>query len=131
MKVLIVEDELMIADILETILIAEGHSVCGIARTAKQALLLADRETPDIAIIDVKLADGRGTEIAPVLFANNIAILYTTASVDSLGPLNRHPCLRKPFHLREIKMAVNAVRQLQETGMAIPPFSPNLVMASG
>jgi DNA-binding response OmpR family regulator len=109
MKVLIVEDELMIADILEAVLIAEGHTVCGIARTTRQALLLADQEKPDIAIIDVQLADGWGTDIAPILFANNIKVLYTTASVDSLGPLNIHPCLRKPFHLREI---TSAVRQL-------------------
>lgn len=112
MKILIVEDELMIADILETVLIDQGHSVCGIARTTKQALLLAEREQPDIAIIDVQLADGFGTDIAPTLFANNIGILYTTASVDSLGPLNVHPCLRKPFHLREIRPAINAVMQL-------------------
>jgi DNA-binding response OmpR family regulator len=111
MKVLIVEDELMIADILEAALIAEGHTVCGIARTTRQALLLAGQEKPDIAIIDVQLADGWGTDIAPVLFANNIKILYTTASVESLGPLNLHPYLRKPFHLREI---TNAVLQLQD-----------------
>ena len=106
MKVLIVEDELMIADILEAVLTAEGHAVCGIARTCRHALLMADQEKPDIAIIDVQLADGFGTDIAPTLFAMNIKILYTTASVDSLGPLNTHPCLRKPFHLREITSAV-------------------------
>jgi DNA-binding response OmpR family regulator len=125
MKVLIVEDELMIADILETMLTAGGYTVCGIARTAKEALLMADRENPDLAIIDVRLADGSlGTGVAPVLFAKNIGILYTTASMDALGLLNQHPCLRKPFHLREVKLALDAVMQLRK--IRIAPSSPSL-----
>ncbi len=65
LKVLIAEDELMIADLLEETLIMSGYEVCGIARTVDQAVALAELHKPDLAVLDVRLArGGRGPEIA-------------------------------------------------------------------
>ena len=41
--ILIVEDDLMIADMLEEILVDAGYTVCGIARTVTEAVALAVR----------------------------------------------------------------------------------------
>ena len=68
MKVLIAEDDLMIADMIEDALVDHGYEVCGIAPTVAEAVALARREKPDLAIIDLRLADGGlGTEIAAQL----------------------------------------------------------------
>ena len=67
-KVLIAEDELMIADMLEEILVEHGYEVCGIARTVAEGIALGRLHKPDLAIIDLRLADGGfGTEIAAQL----------------------------------------------------------------
>ena len=58
LKVLIAEDELMIADLLEHVLVASGYEVCGIARTVDEAVALGELHKPDLAVLDVRLASG-------------------------------------------------------------------------
>jgi DNA-binding response OmpR family regulator len=58
LKVLIAEDDLMIADLAEEILIEHGYDVCGIARTVTEAVALAQQHKPDLAVLDLRLADG-------------------------------------------------------------------------
>ena len=45
-KVLIAEDDLMIADMIEEILVNDGYEVCGIARTVGEAVELGRRHKP-------------------------------------------------------------------------------------
>ena len=80
LKVLIAEDELMIADLLEDALITSGYEVCGIARTVDEAVALAALHKPDLAILDVRLAQGnRGPDIARRLSGRaTLGILYAT-----------------------------------------------------
>ena len=64
--VMIAEDDLMMADMLEDVLDAGGYDVCGIARTVDEAVELGDRCKPDLAILDIQLAEGGiGTDIPP------------------------------------------------------------------
>jgi DNA-binding response OmpR family regulator len=58
LKVLIAEDDLMIADLAEEVLAEAGYEVCGIARTVAEAIALAQHHTPDLAVLDLRLADG-------------------------------------------------------------------------
>jgi response regulator of citrate/malate metabolism len=68
LKVLIAEDDLMIADMAEEILVSNGYEVCGIARTVAEAVALGRDNLPDLAILDMRLADGGlGTQIAAEL----------------------------------------------------------------
>ena len=63
-KVLIAEDDLLIADMLAEVLVGGGYDVCGIARTVDEAVELGKRHEPDLAILDIRLAEeGRGTDI--------------------------------------------------------------------
>src|ERR1700730_12622487 len=80
LKVLIAEDELLIADLLEETLIMSGYEVCGIARTVDAAVALAELHKPDLAVFDVRLARGvRGPEIVRRLrSAARLGILYAT-----------------------------------------------------
>lgn len=57
-KVMIIEDEAVIAVDLETIVSDMGHQVTGVARTESGALDLARKEMPDLILSDIQLADG-------------------------------------------------------------------------
>ncbi len=56
-RVMIIEDESIIAIDLETMMSELGHRVTGIARTEEGALKLAERETSDLILSDIQLAD--------------------------------------------------------------------------
>lgn len=56
MRVLIVEDEFLIASLLEAIVEEQGHEQLGPVSTVEQALAYAPRA--DIALVDLGLADG-------------------------------------------------------------------------
>jgi DNA-binding NarL/FixJ family response regulator len=58
-RVLIVEDELLLAESLEDMLTEDGHEVCGTARSADEAVRLARTQNPDVVLMDVKLASSR------------------------------------------------------------------------
>lgn len=64
-KVIIAEDDLLIADLLEDVLVEAGYEVCGLASTVLEAVDLCNRHQPDLAVIDVRLAAGGwGTDVA-------------------------------------------------------------------
>jgi len=68
LKVLIVEDDLMLADFAEEILVEHGYQVSGIARTVADAVAQTRHCHPDLVILDLRLADGGlGTEVAAQL----------------------------------------------------------------
>ena len=79
-KVLIAEDDLLIADMVEEVLVDAGYEVCGIGRTVAEAVALGRRHRPDFAIIDMRLADnGIGTDIVVELgMLGRIGVLYAT-----------------------------------------------------
>src|SRR5476651_650530 len=83
LKVLIAEDDLMIADMAEEILVEHGYEVCGIARTVAEAVALGRLHKPDLAVIDLRLADGGlGTEIPAQLGAlGRPGVLYASGNI--------------------------------------------------
>jgi len=79
-KILIVEDEFVVAANLEAILEDRGHRSVGIAPDLDTALKLAD-ERPDLALVDINLRDGEtGPIIAERLRQQNVAVLFVTAN---------------------------------------------------
>ncbi|PZU93970.1 MAG: response regulator [Chelatococcus sp.] len=80
-KVLIVEDEVLIAMETEAIIEDLGHIPVGIAATSRDALALAAAEAPDLALVDVNLADGpTGPEVGETLARLGIAVVFITAN---------------------------------------------------
>jgi DNA-binding response OmpR family regulator len=126
LKVMIAEDDLIIADMIEAALVAHGYLVCGIAPAVAEATAMALREKPDLAIIDLRLADGGlGTDIAAQLQGqSNLGILYATgnASNVSLTALNGHACISKPYSEAGLLRALEIVVEIVATGKASPPF---------
>lgn len=124
-KVLIAEDDLMIADMAEQVLVAHGYGVCGIARTLAEAVALGRHHVPDLAIIDVRIADGdHGTDVVRQLVSlGKPAILYVTGDASSItAGAPGHGCLLKPYRLADLLRSLEIVVELNDTGRAAPPF---------
>jgi len=129
LKVLIAEDELMIADLLEETLIMSGYEVCGIARTVDEAVALADLHKPDLAVLDVRLAQGnRGPDIARRLSdRGTLGILYATgedARRSTLSLADGSASITKPYQVEDVARALVIVREIMTLGTATPPFPP-------
>ncbi|WP_343303272.1 sigma 54-interacting response regulator [Chitinophaga niabensis] len=79
-KVLIVEDEFIVANDLRLILIRAGYGVTGIAASVEEANELLQKYKPDLVILDIRL-EGKlsGIDFARKLRAENIAFIYLSA----------------------------------------------------
>jgi DNA-binding response OmpR family regulator len=125
LKVLLAEDDLMIADLVEDALIANGYAVCGIARTVIEAIELIRLHHPDLAVIDMRLADGElGTEIIALLpDGPPMGILYASGNISQVIELaERDACIEKPFHAIDLVRALRLVQEIIVDGVASPPF---------
>ena len=125
LKVLIAEDDLMIADIAEETLIEHGYEVCGIARTVAEAVALAQHHKPDLAVLDLRLADGGlGTEIAARLLPlGRLGVLYATGNISQvvLTTADGDACLSKPYR-SDLLRSLEIVAEIVATGKALPPY---------
>jgi CheY-like chemotaxis protein len=126
LKVLIAEDDLMIADLAEEVLIEAGYEVCGIARTVPEAVALAKLHRPDLAILDLRLADGGlGTEIAAQLLPlGKLGVLYATGNVSQvkLTAADGIASIAKPYLSIDLLRGLEIVAAIVTSGAAQPPF---------
>jgi DNA-binding response OmpR family regulator len=112
-KVLIVEDEPLIAESLIDLLQTTEHHVVGAATSAEQAFTLAERSAPEVAVLDVKLSgdiDGvsLATELARRYGTSVVFITGNPQTVFDRGWDFRHSVLAKPFNDCEFLEAIAA-----------------------
>lgn len=83
-RILIVEDDFLIAMQTETALADAGFHVVGTATTAEEAIILAREQRPSLAVMDIRLASERdGIDAASQLFRElNIRCIFATAHED-------------------------------------------------
>ena len=126
LKVMIAEDDLMIADLAEEVLTQHGYEVCGIARTVAEAVALGQLHKPDLAILDLRLAEGGlGTEIAAQLSPGcKPGVLYATGNVSRvmLTATDGEACLAKPYRSADLLRGLEIVAGIVATGTALQPF---------
>ena len=85
LRVLIVEDEFFISLDMQNLLQALGHVVVGIAVSADEAVRIAQREQPDVALVDIRLVGTRdGIDAAREMFSRfGVPSLFVTANTDT------------------------------------------------
>ena len=109
-RILVVEDEYMIADAMQRDLEDEGAIVVGPAPTVRKALhLLEDEADLDGAVLDMNLGDEKVFPVADALQARGIPFLFTTG-YDAAGvpPAWRHvQRLEKPIEIAAIARALS------------------------
>ena len=98
-RVLIVEDEPLVAMHLEDLLIALGHAVVGLATRIDKALILARDGDIDFAILDVNVAGIQSFSVAGILRERGIPFIFATGyGVEGLIDGYRDElALRKPY----------------------------------
>ncbi|MCA9426166.1 MAG: response regulator, partial [Candidatus Omnitrophica bacterium] len=109
-KILVVDDEIIIARELEMRLEGLGHQVVGIASSGPEAVQMANEKVPDLILMDIVLkGDMDGIEAATEIRRNrNIPVLYVTAYTDK-ETLERAAITEpfgyivKPFSERELE----------------------------
>lgn len=84
MRVLIVEDEAIIAMHLALLVAELGHEVCAIAASAAAALAQATAHNPDVVLMDIRLAQGSsGIDAAKDLHAQHaLRCIFLSANLD-------------------------------------------------
>lgn len=115
-RVLLVEDEAMIALLLEDMLGDLGCEVVGPAYALAPAMALAAGEAPiDAAILDINLAGLPAFEVADALRAKGVPIVFSSGYGETgLREVDRgDPVLGKPFRLEDLAAALRRALVIQ------------------
>lgn len=103
-RIILVEDDVMIAMDLADLLIAMGHDVCHIASTEAEAVEAAMRLAPDLLIVDANLAEGSGVSAMRQILAQGfVAHFYISGDpVQILKAVPDAVVLAKPFTMHAL-----------------------------
>lgn len=83
MRVMVVEDEAVVAVGVRSMIEEIGHEVVGVAKTGEEAVQMAADVRPDLAVVDVKLPDMDGLETTRQIVAGgDTAVIILTAYAD-------------------------------------------------
>lgn len=103
-KVLVVEDEFLVATLIEDILQSAGCVVSGPIPRVAEALKAVEHETYDAAILDINLGGARIDPVADALCRREIPFLfvsgYSTGALPSAYA--ERPRLSKPFKMADL-----------------------------
>lgn len=118
MRVLIVEDEALVAFVIEDILIGAGHEVVGNVDSVADAVSIAAAQHPDLALVDVQLArGGSGLDAAAQLKALGVPCVFATANCPKeKGAGLAVGCLHKPFDDRNLSQALGVAEMILAGG---------------
>ncbi len=112
-KILIVEDEFVVANDLRLILMNAGYRVNGIATSAEQADELLKKDKPDIVLLDIRLEGKKtGIDIARKLREDNIAFVYLSAHsnqkiLEEAKATEPYGFLVKPFREKDLLVTLD------------------------
>lgn len=121
-KILIVEDEMIIAANISLQLTTLGYDVVGIVPRAEEAIACVQQDLPDIVLMDINLkGDIDGIETIKRIKENHeVAVIYLTANADETN-FNRaksthpHAFISKPFKKLDLQRAIElTVERIQE-----------------
>jgi two-component system response regulator HydG len=115
-KILIVEDEFIVANDLKIILIKAGYEVCGIAASVEDARVLIDTQKPNWVLLDIILkGDLTGIDLAWELEKKKIPFLYISANtnhsiLNAVKETQPYGFLVKPFRERDLFVMLDIAR---------------------
>ena len=112
-RVMIIEDEAIIAMDLQTAVSEMGHEVTGVARTHREAVALASKDTPDLILADIQLADNSSgiDAVKEIMVAlPDVPVVFITAFPERLLTGERpEPAflITKPYSEIQVRSAVS------------------------
>lgn len=115
-KILIIDDNIDISDMLAQYLEIKGHK-CTVSNNGRNGLNLITQEKFDIILLDLAMPDFSGYDIISSLVKNgrigDVKIIVLTASsitdaeMDTLGVKGVKACIKKPVRLEELVRIIN------------------------
>jgi CheY-like chemotaxis protein len=108
LRVMIVEDETLVALLLEEYLAECGCVVAGSYTRIEPAMQGLAHSHPDIAILDLNIGGEDIAPVADVLDANGVPYVFASGGSETkINPsLPRHPLLQKPFTVANLRDAL-------------------------
>jgi CheY-like chemotaxis protein len=108
LKILIVEDESLVAMMIEDLLADLGHDVVAVAGRLEQGMQFASQLAIDFAVVDLNLNGERTFPIAEILRFRGIPLVFATGyGVSGLSDDWRGtPVVQKPFQPHELQNAI-------------------------
>ena len=114
-RILVVEDEPLVAFDNEHLLNDAGYEVVGTVDNLADATRLIQEEEVDLVLTDVTLSgDGNGMDVARAAGARGVPVLFVTAACPEEAQALGIGCLAKPYSDKALKAALEALdRRLQ------------------
>ncbi len=111
LRVLVVEDEFLVATLIEDMLTSAGCVVSGLIPRLAEALDAVHRGTFDAAVLDVNLAGDRIDPVADVLSRRNVPFVFVTGYTTGALPAVHagRPRLSKPFKMADLLDKLSSV----------------------
>lgn len=121
-RILLIEDEMLIAMQLKLDLEAEGYAVIGPFGQLTEGLKAANEGEFDVALIDINLGADNSAPIAEILDRKGVPFAFTTGYNDLIflpPPLRDYPRLTKPYNLADVRdLVMGLQRQIEERRLA-------------
>lgn len=110
-KVMVIEDESIIALHIKSIVEELGHEVTGIARTRTEAIAMANSTQPELVLADISLADGSSgiDAVNDILAVMNVPVIFITAFPERLLTGERPEptyLITKPFEQQTVTATI-------------------------
>jgi CheY-like chemotaxis protein len=105
LSVLIVEDEPLVALLLEEMFLELGFSHTNTITNLPEALQYAADEAPSFAILDLNLQGKETYAVADILSQRAIPFAFATGAQVGINPFNA-PTIQKPFSIEDIEKVV-------------------------
>jgi two-component system, OmpR family, response regulator VanR len=115
MKILLVEDDIMLNEMITEYITSTGHIIKN-AKTGAESLDILEKERFDLLILDINLPDVDGFTILEKMHEQKrmIPTIYISALIDieeisRAFDLGCFDYLKKPFHLKELTLRINKI----------------------
>jgi CheY-like chemotaxis protein len=106
-RILVVEDEMLIAALLEDMLLELGATVLGPAASVAEGVRLAEAGTFDAAVLDVNVRGDRIDPVSAVLRQRRIPMVFATGyGEDAMAHGPSDPVLDKPYTRERLARAL-------------------------
>jgi DNA-binding NarL/FixJ family response regulator len=112
-RILVVEDDFLVAADVEAVLLDEGFEIVGVAESAGSAVALAAKQKPSLILMDIRLAGGSdGIDAAVQIYRDlGIRCLFASAHSDLYARKRAEPAqplgwLQKPYTMAQLVASV-------------------------
>lgn len=113
-RILLVEDEAVIAMLLEDMLIALGCEVVGVAARLDEALCLIRSESFDAAVLDVNLGGQPSYPAADALVALGVPFAFSTGYDRVKNGYTGLPRLQKPYDIDRLEDLITKILEISQ-----------------